>query len=96
MSTRLTIRLDFELGRRLGAGKVALDGVDLALRRRPHLHFRVAVEGDDPPALIGQRRSAAPRPAMMRRNHRLDEELVQFVDQQPGATVRHLVGPAGG
>jgi hypothetical protein len=73
-----------------------LDGLDLALRRRPHLGFRVAVKGDDPPALVGQRRAPAFCAAVMRRNHRLGEKLVQFVNQQPGATLGHLVRAAGG
>ncbi len=42
-------------GFRLAGAKVALDCGDFALRRRPHLGFGVAVKGDDPAALVGQR-----------------------------------------
>ena len=55
--------------------------VDFALRRRPHLGFRVAVKRDDPPALVGQRRAAAFCAAVMGRNDGLGEQLVQFVDR---------------
>ena len=75
---------------------VALDRLDFAVRRRPHLGFRVPIKRDNPAALIGQRRAAAFRAAVMRRDHGLGEKLVEIVDQQPSATVRHLVGPAGG
>jgi hypothetical protein len=50
---------------RRSRAQVAFELVDFALRRRPHLGFCVTVERDDPPPLIGQRRAAPLRAAVM-------------------------------
>ncbi len=39
---------------RLNHAEVAFELVDFALRRGPHLGFRVAIKRDDPPPLVGQ------------------------------------------
>jgi hypothetical protein len=62
LALRLPLLLTFS---RLPRAKAALELVDFALRRRPHLGFCVAVERDDPPPLIGQRRAAPLRAAVM-------------------------------
>jgi hypothetical protein len=62
LGLRLPLLLAFS---RLNHAEVAFELVDFALRRRPHLGFRVAVKRDHPPPLVGERSTAAFCPAVM-------------------------------
>ena len=73
------------------------DGADLLNGRCAHPRFGFAIERDDTPPFVGQMGAAPFGAAVMGRDKRSRKELVQFVDEQPGASVRHRVdSPRGG